>query len=211
MKKIVFLFLCFLVAFTVNNLLSEVEAGNTYDTFSQIEISSGRMIKYYSNEELAEYNQKVSKRKWMGWNIEYINTSVKCNFVSETVFSIYNSGTTPIKYELTKVTTKMKKTSITVQGKIGFTIKGEIKKFKGGLDAELKIDYAMAEQVDVKMTEKFEIVVDPNTQLSVYLEGNGFLTNGVCKKYEYWITVEKGTFEYFTVADLYLNIRKEKI
>ena len=100
MKKILILsiFLFLFVAAT------KVEASESYNTFQEIEISSGKMLTDFTSEEYEEYYRSVDKRKFWGWRVKTVNKNIKAKFISETVFSYYNNGLTPItyKYELNK-------------------------------------------------------------------------------------------------------------
>lgn len=179
-----------------------------YQSFANITLSSGKMLKKYDSTELKSYIKASNKRKFSGWRISYINKEVRCNFISKTVFSIYNSGTTPIKYELNTTTTKINKTSISCTGSISYSIKGDIKKFKNGLDTSLKIENTTSQSLEVKSVEKFELIVDPMTRVIMYFKGSGYLTNGYAQQYSFWARIAKGGFEYFTVTDIYPKIEK---
>lgn len=187
---------------------AQTSYGNDYQKYTSITLSRGRMLSSYSTDELNTIIKKNCKRKFFGWKIHYINQRVKCKFVSETVLSTYNDGTSAIKYKVSEVKTKVYKTSISATGSIGTTVKGEIKKFKGDLSQSLKLTGEYSQTVEIKNTESLEIEIDPNTRLTMYLAGEGYLYTGVARYYRFWIGKYKGGFEYFQVADIYPKIVK---
>lgn len=185
--------------------------GNDYQKYTSLTLSRGRMLSSYSSDELNSIIKQKCKRKFYGWRISYINQRVKCKFISETVLSTYNDGTSAIKYKVSEVKTKVYKTSISATGSIGTTVKGEIKKFKGDLSQSLKLTGEYSQTVEIKNTESLEIEVDPNTRLTMYLAGEGYLYTGVARFYQFWIGRYKGGFEYFQVADIYPKIVKTSL
>ena len=73
MKKILILsiFLFLFVAAT------KVEASESYNTFQEIEISSGKMLTDFTSEEYEEYYRSVDKRKFWGWRVKTVNKNIK--------------------------------------------------------------------------------------------------------------------------------------
>ncbi len=206
MKKLFIVILFISFTFFVNN--SCYAASDDYQTFSQMKLSSSKLLKNYTENELDEYYKLINKRKLEGWRIAYINKNIKANFVSETVFSIYNTGSSAIEYEISTVSEEINKISISYTGSISAKVSGSVKKFKGGLDASLKIESESNETMSLKTTEKFSICVDPHTKVSMYIAGSGYLTTGVACNYLFWFVKQKGAFEYFQITDIYPRIEK---
>ena len=199
MKKILILsiFLFLFVAAT------KVEASESYNTFQEIEISSGKMLTDFTSEEYEEYYRSVDKRKFWGWRVKTVNKNIKAKFISETVFSYYNNGLTPItyKYELNK--TVVDKFSISSTGSIKYKLDGTIAKFKNNLDAEVKINVTDEVVTTTKEENNLEIIVDPKTVANLRILGEAYITNGVAAYYIFWIRVQRGGFEYFVVTTQY--------
>lgn len=206
MSKIFFIAICFLSTFMFTHT-TKADSGD-YTTFAEIELAEGKLLSKFSNEEIDEYLAYVKKRKFSGWNVYTINNDIKATFISETLFSFYNTGTTPIYYELQTVSDTTTKMSISATGSISYSLKGDIKKFKNGLDASLKIEASYTKTISIKETEKFKLEVDPNTVAVIYLTGSGRVTNGVAARYLFWFETESGGFEYFIVTNLYPRIEK---
>ena len=154
-------------------------------------------------EEYNKYYKNVDKRKFWGWRTHVVNKNIKAKFISETVFSYYNNGKTPItyKYELSK--SVVNKYSISASGSIKYNINGEIKKFKNNLDAEVKINVTDETVTTTKEQNDLQIIIDPFTVANLKIVGEAKITNGVAAYYVLWIRTERGGFEYFVVTTQY--------
>ena len=199
MKKLliisIFLFL-FMVAKTV-------DASEGYDTFQEIELSSGKLLRDYTEEEYNEYFQSVDKRKFWGWNVKTVNGNIKVKFLSETVFSYYNNGNTPITYEYELSKTVVNKFSISSSGTIKYKMDGTVAKFKNNLDSEVKINVTNEVASTTKEENTLQIIIDPKTVANLKVVGEGRVTNGVAAYYVFWIRTQRGGFEYFVVTTQY--------
>ena len=199
MKKILLISIFLFLICIVKN----VSAVEDYNTFQEVDIYSGKMLDDYTTEEYNKYYKNVDKRKFWGWRIYVVNKNIKAKFISETVFSYYNNGKTPItyKYELSK--TVVNKYSITASGNIKYNINGEIKKFKNNLDAEVKINVTDETVTTTKEQNDLQIIIDPFTVANLKIVGEAKITNGVAAYYVLWIRTERGGFEYFVVTTQY--------
>lgn len=208
-KKILILFFT-IIAIISLNIFKNVEAEQVvsdYNLFSSITPSSGKLLSKYTDKELTPYAKATKKRRFAGWRISYINKRVKCNFISETILSVYNSGTSVVKYNVTQINTTVYKTTVSATAKIGYNLKGKGQKnFSHDLDAELKIEGTHSETIEVKTTENMSIEVEPKTKLLIYLAGTGYLTNGYARRYCFWVNCNYGGFEYFEITDIYPKI-----
>lgn len=199
MKKIliisIFLFLLVFV--------KKVEANENYDTFQEIEISSGMMLEDFTEDDYATFYGFVEQRKFWGWRTYVVNKNVKAKFISETVFSYYNNGSTPItyKYELDK--TVINKYSISATGNIKYNMNGSTAKFKYNLDSEIKVNITNEQTTTTKEENALQIVIDPKTVANLKVVGEARITNGVGAYYIFWIRIQKGGFEYFVVTTQY--------
>ena len=199
MKKILILsiFLFLLVVTT------KVEASESYNTFQEIEISSGKMLVDFTDDEYEEYYRTVDKRKFWGWRVKTVNKNIKAKFISETVFSYYNNGNTPITYEYELSKTIVNKFSISSTGTIKYKMEGNVAKFKNNLDSEVKINVSNETVTTTKEENTLQIVIDPKTVANLKVVGEGRVTNGVAAYYVFWIRTQRGGFEYFVVTTQY--------
>ncbi len=209
MKKLWFFALLFFGMFIFDNSVKAKDGD--YTSFSEVNLVSGKLLANFTDAEIDEYDKKLDKKRFIGWNTNVVNKNVTATFISETLFSFYNDGATPIEYELQTVTNTTTKTSISCTGTIDYSLKGDVKKFKNGLDVQLKMDGSYTKTVDIKQTEKFKLNIDVGTMVVIYLTGTGKVTNGAARRYLFWIVTEKGGFEYFTITNLYPRIEKIKI
>ncbi len=199
MKKLLIISI-FLFLLMVNK---NVDASENYDTFQEIELSSGMLLRDYTSEDYEKYYESVDKRKFWGWNVRTVNGNIKAKFLSETVFSYYNNGNTPITYEYELSKTVVNKFSISATGTIKYKIDGNVAKFKNNLDSEVKINVSNETVTTMKEENTLQIVIDPKTVANLKVVGEGRVTNGVAAYYVFWIRTQRGGFEYFVVTTQY--------
>ena len=202
--------LIIIIVFSKKSFAATNTSGD-YLSYAALNCSSGKLIRDYSKTTINKYLKLTKEREFDCWNYYIFNRNVKVNFISEMIYSFYNSGTTPISYKVDiekQVTTK---TQFSLTGSLEFDISGKTKEISSGLDQAIKVDTSYVEQTLVKNNEKLSIDVDPNTLCVIYIEGSGLLTNGVASRYLLWICIESGTFEFFTITNSYLRIEKIKL
>ena len=199
MKKIlllsIFLFLCVFIP--------KVEALESHNTFQEIEMQKGKLLRYFTEEEYAEYYKYINKRKFFGWRVYKVNDNVRATFISETVFSYHNNGTTPITYEYSLSESLVKKVSTSTSGTISYKASGQNDDIKFDLKNELELSNSYTVTDTTTETKKLNIVIDPHSVANLKVVGEGRVINGVAAFYICWITVCKGGFEYFIVTTQY--------
>ena len=191
----IFLFLCVCT--------TKVEASESYNTFQEIEIYSGKMLADFTDEEYEEYYKEVDKRRFWGWRVKTVNKNIKAKFISETVFSYYNNGQTPITYKYELSRSIVDKFSISATGTIKYKMEGNVNKFKHNLDSEVKINVTSEAVTTTKEENNLEIIIDPKTVANLRILGEATITNGVAAYYIFWIRIQRGGFEYFVVTTQY--------
>ena len=210
MKKIIFVTLL-LFMFTLPMSLNSVKAsGADYLSYTELrfENSDNKLLYEYSDEELEEYDDKISSKKFSGWNAYYIKKHQKVYYTAGIKFMYKNEGTTASTYKFEFKEEVINKRSFSVSGSIEVNVKGEIKKFKGGLDTKLKIDYSSTSTKTTRTTWSTNTQVDPNTTLKISIKGEGYIDQGVASKYFFWVRTKKGAFEIFNVATEYYCMEK---
>jgi len=210
MKKKLLLFNVILLSIVIFMLKPKsVEASNgNYNSYSYINVDSGRLLKDYNSKTIEEDLNKVRNKKMFGWNIYKTNSNVRVSFVKEALFSYKNEGSTPITYKLNITSEETCKTSCSATGSIGMNVSGGTKQFKAGLNEELKLSGEYSTTKLCKEQENLEIVVDPHTVVVGSIQGTGYYTNGVACYYFLWFENQIGAFEYFTITSSYLRIEK---
>jgi len=210
MKKIIFVTLM-LFMFTLPMSLNSVKAsGADYLSYTELrfENSDNKLLYEYSDEELEKYDDKISSKKFSGWNAYYIKKHQKVYYTAGIKFMYKNEGTTASTYKFEFKEEVINKRSFSVSGSIEVNVKGEIKKFKGGLDTKLKIDYSSTSTKTTRTTWSTNTQVDPNTTLKISIKGEGYIDQGVASKYFFWVRTKKGAFEIFNVATEYYCMEK---
>ena len=207
MKRIVFFLLCVLSVFVWQIHIE----GASYQGYEKISLSSGKFLSDYTAKDYQIYYNKVNPLKFNGWRVYVVNDDVKATFISETLFSYYNDGYTPIEYEYKLERKRASKLALSATGNIGLKVGKDIPKFKNNLEGALKLsaDYTVSE--DEKESYHLKFKVDPGTQVDLYVYGEGKVTNGVAARYSLFIRVEKGGFEVFVVTTEYQRLEKKKI
>lgn len=206
MKKLIVLNIFLLII--ICNINTAFAAAN-YENYQEINFVDGGDLLVDMN--ISNYYDNIKKRKFVGWNIHYINQRKKVTYKTDTLLDYYNSGTTPIKYEY-KMTRKDKTCfSISVVDNLDLKVEGEVKKLDTSLSNKLKIETEYGRTLEIDEQTNISIDVDPKTQLIIYTYGEGYITNGVAAKYICWIRTQRGGFEYFEPTTQYTKVVKRKI
>ncbi|MBN2504610.1 MAG: CIA30 family protein [Bacilli bacterium] len=169
------------------------------------------LLKDYTDTDYADFYKQLPKRKFMGWNVHVVNKNEQVEFVSETKLKIYNNGYSTIKHEIKLDTEEKTSYQISASGSISMNVKGDVKKFKGTLDADIKAAVSYTQTSTSSESYEFVIIVDPKTYVTIVTRGEGEISNGVAKSYFFWIETGSGGWEAFTVKTEYYEIIKEKI
>lgn len=210
MKKFILILLIF---FTLGlNGFIKVQAED-YQNYQEIVFDSdeARLLKEYSESEIEKIIKAVKKKKFIGWRIDIVNYEEEVEFISETKLKIYNNGFSTIKHDITLETKEEIKYQLSASGSIKISAKGDIKKFKGSIDADIKASVSYSNTKLSKETYEFNIVVDPLTYVKIVTRGKGIINNGVGKYYFFWVNTKSGGWETFTVTTEYYEIIKERI
>lgn len=210
MKKctIVAFLLVISIGFLRFNIVAE-----EYQNYQEIVFASddAKLLKDYTDSEIDTFKDQMKKRKFMGWKIDVINHSEEVEFVSETKLKIYNNGFSTIKHDISLTTKEETKFQLSASGGIKVKVSGNVKKFKGTVDADIKASVSYSSITSTTETYDFEIVVDPLTYVKIITRGQGIINNGIGKYYFFWINTTSGCWETFTVTTEYYEIIKDRI
>lgn len=208
MKKIVFSVLFFMVTFVC---MPKIEADSNYHAYEEITLSSGKLLDDFSDSDYKKYYKKVNKRKFMGWRTYVVNDDVDASYITETMFSYYNDGYTPISYAYTLEQSSQSKLALSASGSISVKSSSTNVKFKNNLEGSIKLSADYQITTNEKETYEIEFDVDPGTQVNLYIYGEGVVTNGVAARYFFWTRAQKGGFELFLVTTQYQRLEKTRI
>ena len=189
----------------------KIKADSDYLSFESITIYEGKFLSDYTEAEYKTYFKEVNKRRFAGWNVHYVYNDLKVIYKTKSIFSYYNDGTTAIEYNYKFESNYTTSRNITSTGTIGISMSGPIKKFKGNLDASLKITSTTETTRKETETWTVKMQVDPQTMANLFVMGEGKITNGVASRYLFWLELEKGGFEVFVITTQYYRLEKVKI
>jgi len=175
------------------------------------EDDDGELLKDFPDEDYADYLKAVNKKRFIGWRVIVVNNNANVEFVSETKLKIYNNGFSTIKHNITLQTEEETKFQLSASGGIKVSVDGDIKKFKGSVDADIKASVSYSSVKSQTEKYEFEIIVDPQTYVKIITRGHGIVNNGVAKYYLFWFITKTGGWETFTLTTEYYEIVKDRI
>jgi hypothetical protein len=206
----------FVIALVLIGLLSLSKVSlkaEEYQNFQEIIFDNEEavLLKDYSEDDYKTYYKEIKKKKFIGWKINVVQSNEPVEFISETKLKIYNNGYSTIKHDISLETREETKYQLSATGGIKLSVKGDVKKFKGAVDADIKASISYSKLTSSKETYEFQIIVDPKTYVKIITRGTGEVNNGVGKYYFFWINTKNGGWETFTVQTEYYEIIKERI
>ena len=207
-KKILVAFLFALTLMFVGTIGTNIKA-ESYDVFQEIAFKDGvnRTLIEYWNEPYINQNLKKLEKKMFGWSIKYTNRRVPFTFISETLYSVRNTGSQSIthtfKYTESRESTIKRKTKGTLGVDGSYTSKS---KFKFGLDAQLEYTYESTISNKQSTTDQVKVVVAPNSELRIDIRGEGYFYQGFASDHFFFIPTHKGAFEYVLITTKYYSI-----
>lgn len=209
MKKLITIILVFITIMLCSTV--QCYAEEDYETYNEIMMSSGKLLKNFTDEELAEYMKNVKKTTFWGINVYTVNKNIEATYISSTLYNVENKGQTDVSYELDIVVEQAKTTTWSLSGSLNGTAKGTIKSFKTDLAAKAGIDYKSTTKESRKETQKLKVTVEKNSRAIVYLMGSARITNGVCACYIFFVPVASSGFQYFTLVNQYPRLEKRSL
>lgn len=198
---------CFLIA-TV-----EMVYGDSYLTYQDIvfESNDAILLSEYQKEDFQRAYDSLAGRRFFGWRHHVVTNQERVEFIADTKLKIHNAGFSTIKHDIALSTQIETKFQVTASGSIDLEIKGDVKKFKGALDAEIKTSIQYTKTTTMKETYEFQVIVDPGTRVIIRSRGEGKISNGVARHYAFWILTNEGGWETFTITTEYFEIIKERL
>lgn len=170
-----------------------------------------RFLEDYTQSMYDKFYPKVSKRRFWGWRTYTAYKTEPVSYTKETLYVIYNEGTTPITETFSFQTGETVKKQYSVSGTIGLEGDVPMDGFKLGLESKLDHDLSATITSVEKEEVSIKVNVDPDTQLAVQIKGEGKVSNGVAAYYVFWKRTRKGGWEVFIVTTEYYSIVKTAI
>jgi hypothetical protein len=191
----------------------EIVHADSYLTYQDIVFESNT-AKQLSDYQKADYQSgyaSLAGRRFFGWRHAVVTNQETVEFIADTKLKIHNAGFSTIKHEITLSTQIETKFQVTASGSLDLDVKGDVKKFKGALDAEIKTSIQYSKTTTTKETYEFQVIVDPGTRVVIRSRGEGKISNGVARHYAFWILTNEGGWETFTITTEYFEIIKERL
>ncbi|MFA6693104.1 MAG: hypothetical protein WCR73_05050 [Acholeplasmataceae bacterium] len=186
-------------------------ASSNYKSYESLTMEDGQLLSDFTDEDYKNYYDKVSKRKFIGWQIYEVNRDSKVYYITETLFSYHNDGYTAIDYTYKYTKKETKKIALSATGSIGFKSTGDKQGFKNNLDGSLKLSSDYTNTKEESETYEIKLKVDPGTRVDLYIYGEGKITNGVAAFYWGFIRTMRGGYEIFLVTTQYQRLEKVRI
>jgi hypothetical protein len=209
MKKLLILQLIILMAILSTRTVQAAD----YLAFQKTEFkhSGPRFLNAYTKAMYDEYYPKVTKRKFWGWRTHTAYKTETVYYTRETLYYIHNEGESPITETFRFEENETIKKQYNASGSLALDESGEVYGFKLGLES--KLDHSMSASSTTTKQEEItiKVIVDPGTRLTVTVEGEGEVSNGVAAYYSFWVRLRKGGWEIFTITTEYYSLVKEEI
>ncbi len=209
MKKLIVISLMFfLISVSFNDVFGAEYLAYQETTF---EHKGMRFLDDYTQEMYDKYYEKVAKRKFWGWRTYTAYKTEPISFVKETLYSIYNDGSSAITETFRFEIGETVKKQYSASGSVALNGKGEKEGFKLGLEEKLSSSITATITTSYEEEIYIKVNVDPQTKLLVQIKGEGKVSNGVAAYYMFWKPIRKGGWEVFIVTTEYYSIVKEQI
>ncbi|WP_162164016.1 hypothetical protein [Acholeplasma hippikon] len=177
-----------------------------YEDFEWYEkVGNNKLIGEFTDEDYLQAYEKVQK-KFIGWSYYEINHRIKIKFISKTLYDYYNNGKSPIKFEYSSKSQTIDEYSLKATGSIKVQTQKGTKIFGDGLNAQVSATYERTEKLKQDEEINVSTSVEPGTQLLVYMYGEGYVANGVAKKYFFNMERAKGGYEAFVMVSHYQRV-----
>lgn len=210
-KKFIILFLIIYLLFPVCWLNGYATESSDYLSYSEIMLSSGKLIRYYTKEEYEELIRQTEGTHWMDIVVYIDNKAVDGSYISNTLYSVENTSKTAIEYNLEYSIETNNKVSFQTSESLSASGGGTINKVKVECAAKASIDYSTTTSTSVKEKRTMKLTIEPNSRLIVYLTGEVTVTNGVAAVYYWWVRAYVGAFEFVTLKSQFSKMEKRSI
>lgn len=204
--------ICLLLILCLSMMMSlKSNASSNYHAFESMTVTSGTLLEDFTKDDYDTYYPKVDRRKFMGWRVHEVHKNIKVSYISDTLFSYYNNGTTAIDYRYKMDRMTQTKLHLSATGTIGIQATRMDKTFKNNLNGSLKLSSDYQTSTQEKESIDVFLKVDPGTQVDLYIYGEGKITNGVAARYVFWFRADRGGYEVFLITTQYQRLEKIKI
>ena len=213
MRKKIVVFMIIFMGLFFNSALEVKAADDSCDylTYQEIIMSSGKLIKNYTEKEKEEILSRSEGAKFYGINIIPENQSVKASYIASVKECMENMGSTPITITVDYTVETNSKVSFSSSGSMGGSLGGNIQKIKAEASAKNNVEYSNTTSKSVKEKKSLSITVEGGSQYMVVVKGNLSISNGMVEVYFFWIRTAVGCYELVTLESQYAALEKRLI
>lgn len=214
MKKIFVCIIMFMLTMFFANSLevkAAIEETSDYLTYQEIIMSSGKLIRNFTESEKNEILAKDGGSKFMGVKVIPESQSVKASYIASVKECMENMGSTPININVDYTVETNTKVSFSSSGSVSASGGGTISKVKAEASAKANVEYSKTTTESVKEKRTLSITVEPGSQYMVVTKGNLSISNGMVEVYYFWIRVCYGCYEFVTLESQYAALEKRTI
>lgn len=212
MKKIIGLILCFLGFISIYKVFEVKATSDDYTTYVEIMLNDGKLMNNFTDDELCLMFDKIKGSTFMDIKVHEENENVEGTYISNTLYSVENRGSTDVTYEILVDVETTNKVTFNASGSLNGSISsgktGGVKKDIGA-KCGLEVTSTTTSSRKEKQTMKFS--VEGGSRAIVYLTGNLSVTNGVAAMYVFWVKTCEGAFEIVTLKNQYARMEKVAI
>ena len=214
MKKFKLLFIIALMILVIpNTFKAKAAVVDTADylTYQEIIMSSGKLIKNYTEEET--YTLLYSDNTMLTFGLVLIidNQNVQASYISSVQECMENSGNTDITINVTMSYETNNKVSFTSNASASFSNKSSFNAIKGEIAAKAGIEYNETTYQSIKETKTMSLTVEGKSQYMVVITGNLSVTNGIFKYYACGDLILADKFEFVTLESQYAKLEKRSL
>jgi len=205
------LFLGMLFFFDSLEVKAKEEDSSDYLTYQEIIMSSGKLIRNFTEQERNEILARSGGTKFMGVEVIPEAQSVKASYIASVKECMENMGQTPITINVDYSVETNTKVSFSSSGSLSASGGGTLNKVKAEASAKANVEYSKTTSESVKEKRTLSITVEPGSQYMVVTKGNLSISNGMVEVYYFWIRICYGCYEFVTLESQYAALEKRTI
>lgn len=212
MRKIIKCFIIFLIVFCLSNAdlwASEIDDMD-YLTYQEIIMSSGKLIKNFTESEKEEIKSKI-KFRLTGEDMIIENQNVQASYISQVKELMENTSQTEITYDVYYTVETSMKVSFSISGSLSASTSTKIANFKADVAIKIGVEYSENTTRSSKENRTIKILVEPNSQYMVVTKGSLLVTNGYYEKFSFGARIITTFFEVVTLQSQYAALEKRTI
>ena len=210
-KIVIFLIVLGFIFFKSSLKIYASDEASDYLTYQEIIMSSGKLIKNFTEKEKEEILSRSTGPIFWGVIIIQENQSVKASYIASVKECMENMGSTPITINVDYNVETNSKVSFSSSGSIGGSIGGNLSKVKAEASMKANVEYSDTTTKSVKEKKSLSITVEPHSQYMVVVKGNLSISNGMAETYCFWIRTSYGCYELVTLESQYAALEKRTI